>query len=96
MGTTMTRLYHRTDFADAILASGFKDGRDDFTDERGVWFSDRPLDSNEGAKGNTLLAIEIPEDVLAPFEWLEDEKTYREWFVPAAVLKRFGPPVVVP
>jgi len=28
-----------------------------------VWLSDRPLDVNEGASGDDLLVVEIPEDV---------------------------------
>ena len=39
-----------------------------------------------GASGDTLLRIEIAEDVLAAFEWIEEGKPYREWLVPAAIL----------
>ena len=32
------------------------------------------------------LAIEVDEDAIAEFEWIEDAKTYRWWLVPAALL----------
>jgi hypothetical protein len=58
----------------------------------GVWVSNVPLDSNEGAEGDVLLLIRLdPSEVeLADFEWVEEGKTYREWLVPAAVLNRYG------
>lgn len=37
----------------------------------GVWVSDCPLDNSEGASGETLLQIDIAEDRLAAFEWIE-------------------------
>jgi hypothetical protein len=37
----------------------------------GVWVSDRPLDNSEGASGEALLQIDIAEDRLAAFEWIE-------------------------
>ena len=58
----------------------------------GVWLSAVPLDINEGAKGEQLLALDIPEEVVAEYEWREDEKTYREFLVPADVVNRYGPP----
>ena len=61
-------VYHRTNHADAILSHGFRDGEGTYLTERvwrGVWFSDRPLDANEGAYGDTVLFVEIPDDVVA-------------------------------
>ena len=58
----------------------------------GVWLSNEPLDGNEGAKGDTVLAIEIPEDLLAEYEWVEEGKPYREFMVPAEIVNRYGPP----
>ena len=52
--------------------------------------SDRPLDNSEGASGDTLLQIEIAEEILAPYEWVKEGKPYREWLVPAAVLNGDG------
>jgi hypothetical protein len=45
---------------------------------------------NLGLMCAVLLQIEIAEDRLAAFEWIEEGKTYREWLVPAAVLKGAG------
>lgn len=62
------------------------------TIHRGVWLSDRPLSIMEGAKGNDLLVLDIPEEVLVEYEWVEEEKTYREFLVPAEVVNSFSPP----
>ena len=56
----------------------------------GVWVSDRPLDNSEGASGEALLQIDIAEDRLRAFEWIEEGKPFREWLVPAAVLNDPG------
>ena len=58
----------------------------------GVWVSDRPLDLNEGACGDTLLRITlaIDDDALSEFEWVEEDKGYREWLVPASLLNAHG------
>jgi hypothetical protein len=92
------RLYHRTNFADSILAVGFRDSTDHYMTadlHTGVWFSDVPLDDNEGADGDTLLAIELPEDAVAPYEWLEEGKPYREFLIPAELANSAGTPVIV-
>ena len=31
--------------------------------------SDRPLDPNDGADGDTVLVLDIPEHVVAEYEW---------------------------
>jgi hypothetical protein len=77
--------YHRTDHAQAILTQGFRDGEGHYgTDQvwRGVWLSDRPLDVNEGVCGDTVLFVEIPVEVVAEFEWVQDIGC-REFLVPA-------------
>lgn len=83
-------VFHRTDRAEAILAGGFRDGEGTYmTGElhRGVWVSSgHALDINEGAEGDAVLVVEIPEAEVSPFEWIEDFKTYREFLVPADVL----------
>jgi hypothetical protein len=87
------RLYHRTDAKDAILAEGFTDADGDYLTERlhgGVLLTDRILDANEGAAaGEDVLDLEIPEEIVAPFEWIEDDKGYREFLVPAEIAKRY-------
>jgi hypothetical protein len=79
--------YHRTTAANAkeILRGGFCDGVAIFglSQESGVWLSDTPLDSDEGAWGDTVLRIELPGHVVADYEKIEDGKPQREWLVPA-------------
>jgi len=86
-------LFHRTtvEAARAILAEGFRDARGSYGLPivlQGVFVSDRPVDCNEGAKGDVLLSIELAasENELADFEIVEDGKTWREWIVPAKLL----------
>ena len=91
-------LYHRTYQAEAILAKGSKDGTGYYMTDRvwsGVWLSDRPLDANEGAHGDTLLAVEMPEAEALPYEWQEEGKPYREFLVPADIVNRYRPFKVV-
>ena len=88
-------VYHRTtrESADAILAGGFRDGRGRYLTEHeytGVWVSDVPLDINEGAEGDVLLAIEVTPEAVDPFEWAEEGKTYREFLVPASILNSYA------
>jgi hypothetical protein len=91
------RLYHRTSAANAaqILRDGFRDSVGYYlTDDQklvGVCLSDRPLDSNEGAWGDTLLRVELPDQVdIAEYECVEDGKPYREWLVPAELINTEG------
>jgi hypothetical protein len=84
-------LYHRTHaaIAEKILRDGFHDGRGTYmtTEEHsGIWLSNVPLDINEGAKGDTLLQLELSEQTIADYEWIEDGKPYREWLVPAQLV----------
>jgi len=89
------RLFHRTHHADAILREGFRDGEGSYMTDailRGVWLSEFPFDVNEGAEGNQLLQIDLPEEVAAQYEVIEEGRPYREFLVPAEVLNRHGPP----
>jgi hypothetical protein len=91
-------LYHTTYNADAILGKGFKHGTGCYMTDRlwsGVWLSDRPLDANEGAKGDTVLVVEMPEDEVVFYEWVEEGKPVREFLVPAEVVNRYSPFEVV-
>jgi hypothetical protein len=86
------RVYHRTDAGDVILAEGFKNGRGTYmttTEHDGVWFSDTPLGINEGVLGRDLLVVEIPEELIADDEWVEEHKPYREWKLPAELVNRY-------
>lgn len=85
-------LYHRTYAATAILAAGFRDAEGNYLTLNvysGVWVSDCPLGENEGAAGDRVLAVDVPETAIADFEWIEELKGYREWLVPADVLNRY-------
>jgi hypothetical protein len=88
-------VYHSTTEAMAkeIIQNGFRDSKATYgTDLEwiGVFVCDKPLDVNEGAKGSTVLRITLPvtEDELAPYEWAEEGKPFREWCVPASLLNR--------
>jgi len=84
-------LWHRTSpaRAESILRDGFRDGYGRYMTDRefsGVWLSDQPLDSNDGASGDTLLRVDLAcnESEISDFEWIEEGKSYREWLIPAA------------
>jgi hypothetical protein len=87
------RLYHRTPAGDAILANGFRDATGHYmTGEfwTGVWVADRPLDENEGASGDDLLAVDIPEEIVVQWEWVQEVSFgYREFLIPADVLNAY-------
>jgi hypothetical protein len=78
----MPRYYHRTVPADAFRREGFRDGEDVRISGRrywpGVWISDIPLDSNEGADGPAVFGINLPAEPGEQFEVFEDGKPYRE------------------
>jgi len=84
--------YHRTTraIAKSVLSGGFRDATGTYLTDRehgGVWVSDVQLDENEGAGGDALLVIEgLEPREIAPYEWIEAGKPYREWCVPAAIL----------
>jgi hypothetical protein len=85
-------VYHRTDHAAAILRDGFRDATDCYMTPNlytGVWISDSPLDVNEGAEGDVVLTLVIPDALFAEHEWIEEAKTYREALVPAEELNRY-------
>jgi len=92
----MITLYHRTgsDIAKSVVATGFQDGDGYFMTNihhAGVWFADRPLDSNEGAYGGALICVRVEESEIERFEWIEEGKTYRESLIPARVINLLGP-----
>jgi hypothetical protein len=87
--------YHRTNAAEAILREGFRD-RNGLVGAHcagieGVFLSNFVLDGNEGAKGNQLLEVTLPDKrSIARYELIEDGKTYREWCVPARIINQHG------
>jgi hypothetical protein len=90
--------FHKTNKSAAarILSEGFVDHTDTYGTYirlTGVWLADVPLGAPEGAIGDTLLTVDIccAEDELADFEVVEESaRTYREWCVPAALIKAKG------
>jgi hypothetical protein len=85
------RLFHRTSRQNAneILRDGFRDATDYYTTDElhtGVWLSNKILDGNEGANGDTVLSVDLSEEAIADYEWIEEGKSHREWLIPAAVV----------
>jgi hypothetical protein len=89
--------YHTTTAAaaDSIAREGFKDrtGSYLFVDGlklTGVWIANCPMTVNEGAKGETLLEIELAQTYkqIDQYEVKEHGKPYREWCVPATLLNQ--------
>jgi hypothetical protein len=89
----LLKVYHLTtrEAAEGIVRHGFRDGLGAFLTSRrhsGVWVSDRPLVGLSCIDDVACFEIESPAAGLAPCEWLEEGKPYREFLVPAAVLNR--------
>ena len=89
------RYFHRTtrSAAKTILKRGFKDATGYYLTthlHKGVWISDGPLDVNEGAEGDALLAVIVDERRVARYEWKEEGKGYREFLVPARILNQYA------
>lgn len=89
----MSTYFHRTNQGSVILRQGFRDASGTYgmasTFLTGVWISNQPLDVNEGATGEQLLAIELNFDISC-YEVVGDKSTYREWCVPADLLNGAG------
>ena len=92
-------VYYRTKTPERILREGFRDAQGTYlTGEvwSGVWLIDRPLPVN-AAEGETLLRVDIEEEILANHEWVEEGKPYREFLVPADVVNEHGTkPIIAP
>ena len=92
------QLFHKTkrENTESIISEGFRDGEGlYFTQQgwRGVWMSDEPIYPIRDG-GDTLFTIDIPEDVILEFEWVEEGKPVREFLVPAALVKSIGHPLL--
>jgi hypothetical protein len=85
------KVYHRTYHSDAILRDGFRDGYyilAGIGELRGIFVSAPwPLDENEGADGDVVLEVDVPEELFVEYEWVQDIG-YREAMIPAAKLNR--------
>ncbi len=95
------RLYHGTtlDDAEQVARNGFQDVTSKFglfsaasnepVNTTGVFFSDLVLDENEGICSEAYFVLEIPDEHLASYEWMEEGKGYREWCIPAALANSY-------
>ncbi len=95
------RLYHGTTLANAeqVARNGFQDVTSNFglynaasgepVNTTGVFFSDLVLDENEGICSEAYFVLDIPNEHLASYEWMEEGKGYREWCIPAALANSF-------
>lgn len=86
------RVYHRTDASKAILQEGFRDGKGTYGTgifHQGAWISNYPLTPNEGAFGDVVLCLDIPEPIFENYEWVGDEKPFRESLIPAEILNKY-------
>lgn len=91
------RLYHDTHAAEAILAEGFRDSTGRYLTDRdwtGVWVTDTPNDQERGEMSR--LVVDVPEELLESYEWVEQGASWREWLVPADLLNEHGPPQLLP
>jgi hypothetical protein len=87
------RLYHVSDHAETILASGFSDGSGFFRSgklHRGVWLYDRPIEEGiERAANARTVVVDVPDDVALRHEWLDEPRPYRQFLIPARVANRY-------
>ncbi|MGW0231952.1 hypothetical protein ACWDWO_26900 [Actinopolymorpha singaporensis] len=93
----MQKLYYMTDVAELILQQGFGQGdgaRFATPTSRGGYLSDRPVAMDEGAIGDQLLELVLPDALdLTAYELDAAELGSwqgREWCVPAPVLNRYA------
>jgi hypothetical protein len=89
----VTVQYHTTDQAEAILRDGFHDGTGSYMFAgltlTGVFVSRWPVDVNEGAKGEQVLEVALPDDLdLEPWEIAEEDRQVWEWCVPGRASER--------
>jgi len=92
-GGSPVRLYHGTTPAAiaVILRGGFRDGTGYYLTDSlhtGVWLSDRPLEGNLGPETFLEVNLDVPEEQMSNWEWVEEGKGYREWLVPADIINR--------
>ena len=83
--------YFRSDLVE--IQDGFGNYRPD-AEYTGVWVSGEPWDIGYLDGDHTLLAIEIPADILPEFQWVEEGELFGKWLIPAAILNSYGPPMV--
>lgn len=96
-------LYHATSSsaASAIIEEGFRETVDTLTQRVGIWFSDRWVEY--GTHQEAAVTIEMPEDVLAPYDlgvaavdrldgsrWIRvPEEAFRCYLIPASIANQY-------
>jgi len=89
------KLFHVTDAATAkaISRDGFRDGEGHFDMApawpRGVVVSDEPLTVYEGARGDEVVEVVVPDSSPLAAELLESVEGYRQWRVSANLLNEW-------
>jgi hypothetical protein len=82
-------LYHVGDDAPAVLERGFQDGESFYRGgvlHRGVWLFDRPMEHDQEQEVDLrTVAVDIPDDVAARHEWLQEGSSYRTFLIPAEI-----------
>jgi hypothetical protein len=92
--TPLLGVYHRTDqgAAAAILNGGFRDGSyvmPGIGTLKGAFVSaDWPVGDNEGAHGDAVIEMHIPEALFDEYHWHEEDETWRQAMIPAVSLNR--------
>ncbi len=75
-----------------ILKEGFTDRGPEHDEEKelpaSVTLTDAPLTRNGYAEAR--LAVEIPEMMVLPYEWITETRAYRRFSVPATVVNAHG------
>jgi hypothetical protein len=78
-GVAVVRYYHTTDAASRILEEGFRDDSGSYGLATfiltGVFIGYDPLDVNEGAIGDDVLELDLPDDLdIGEYELIEEGK----------------------
>ncbi len=87
------KCFHRTttENADQILRNGFKDNpKTKSCDFAGIWFSDgEPYGPDEGAKGDVVLSVEIPNRVFRKYYNAEHNPDAPAACIPAKIVNKY-------
>jgi len=89
------RAYYTTTVArtKAIFQEGFTDLYTEFG-MQGVYFSSIPLAINDGFDGDTVLCLDVPDDVMEQFDVSDTSMAYQLSLIPAAVLNLLDKPKI--
>jgi hypothetical protein len=93
------KVYHRTLQLDERSHRGSGEGRGGvMTDELlvGVWVSTTPPGTRGADTAGEVVEFEIPDSLFERYEWVEEDRPFREALIPAPVLQRFGRPWIEP